>query len=91
MNKKIFILPTSPNRSPNLNFFLYEKYGHEPEPTPIHTEVRFEHGRQGIRVGTLKGIATPIDLMMSTTAKDRLGFPTHRKIIDAEFTMEGFR
>ena len=75
------------------NFFIYTGAAIKTtfEQLHIRANVRFEHGRQGIRVGTLKGIATPIDLMISTTAKDRLGFPTHRKIIDAEFTMEGLR
>ena len=90
MNKIVFTFPTN-RKTPNLNFHLYEKSGHGAEKqTPVHTEVRFEHGRQStLRVGRLKGIAagTEVDLMMSNTAKDRFGFPTYRKIIDAEFIM----
>ena len=60
------------------------RFSHAPAPSsktfhlPGYVHARFVPG-------TLKGIATPIDLMMSTTAKDSLGFPTHREIIDAEF------
>ena len=75
----------------NQNFFTYAPSAFKNIHIRTNAGVRFEHGRQGIRVGTLKGIATPIDLMMSNIARDKNGFPTHRKIIDAEFTMEGLR
>jgi len=43
--------------------------------------IRFKHGPAPAR------LLTPIDLMRSKTARDKTGFPTYRKIIDAEFLM----
>ena len=59
-----------------LDFFLFTQAG--PETTDIRSETRFEHGP------TNKPL-NPIEKFMSRTAVDQFGFPTYRKIFDAEF------
>ena len=63
----------------NLNFRVYAPSTFE--HPHIRANVRFEHGPP-------KRPPTPIELMMSNTARDSLGFPTYRDIIDVEFEME---
>jgi len=83
MNKEeYFHIPFAhPGANKNASMFMGVDHADGPDTTHIRTEAK-----PGPWAGW-PGNLNPIELMMSSTAKDRLGFPTHRNIIDAEFEM----
>jgi len=60
----------------NQNFFTFT--ASTSDPTSIRSEYQFNRG-------AVASPQNPIEDFMSNTARDSLGFPTKRDIIDAEY------